>query len=238
MATQTFDRKNSSALATQFLRLLYLLSVVGSYAALHYGNFGGAFISMKTENGNTVTAAASSPTVLVWDLLAIMLFIVLMLRNTNYTVTGIPGRFRRFSAFAIDFWFCLLALSGIGSMVPLWFEAARTGHFAWDFERHYRVGTDSAIDAIVIFTMALMILYFAYPLTRNRQTVGCFVMGIKTTPPFGSDGRFTLHAALRRVFYEFRGLCGAMSHGYQQDEFGRMWHDLETNCRVVLVEDR
>jgi RDD family len=161
-----------------------------------------------------------------------------MVRNTNSTVIGIPSRGRRIGSFMIDFWFSLLTLSGIGALAPLGLEATRTGHFVWHFQRVYTVGTDGVFElpSVLIF-MTLMVLYFVFPLTRGKQTVGCFIMRLKTTPPFGDGGRFTFRAALSRTIYEFRGLTSVISRDWKRDSEGRTWYDIETNCTVVLIGD-
>jgi uncharacterized RDD family membrane protein YckC len=80
-------------------------------------------------------------------------------------------------------------------------SAVRTGRFSWAFERSYTVSADTLVGLhLILITMGLMILYFVIPLTKGKQTVGCFVMGIKVTPPFGDEGRFTLQQAFRRTW--------------------------------------
>jgi hypothetical protein len=87
--------------------------------------------------------------------------------------------------------------------------------------------------------LALMVLYFAFPLTRGRQTVGCFIMRIKVTPPLGDRGRFTFREAFRRTYYEFNGLSPFLwlSKDWDMDGHGRTWYDIKSDCSVVLVED-
>jgi uncharacterized RDD family membrane protein YckC len=156
----------------------------------------------------------------------------------NVVVEGIPARKRRIFAFVIDFWFSLLTLSAVGALVPLLVEAVRTGHFAWHFQRNYSVNTDGLSAVWILLFMALMVLYFTFPLTRGRQTVGCFIMRLRVTPPFGDQGCFTLRAALRRTFYAFRGLCSIFTRNWDRDGQGRTWYDRETDCTVVLVSDQ
>lgn len=67
--------------------------------------------------------------------------------------------------------------------------------------------------------------------------MGCFILRLKTNPPFGDAGHFTFRAALKRTFSEFHGLCSSLAHGSKLDDQGRTWYDLETGCTVALIGD-
>lgn len=238
MFSQTADRRKHSTAATRLLRLTAVTLLALSFVILHSIKIPEVGSFAHVADGKAVVSAGSHPAIIVWDAIAIMLFVILMVRNTNPTVIGIPTRRRRIASFMIDSWFSLLTLSGIGALVPLALEAARTGHFVWHFERPYAISTDGVFElpSVLIF-MTLMLLYFVFPLTRGKQTVGCFIMRLKTTPPFGDGGRFTFRAALNRTFYEFRGLTSVISRDWKRDSEGRTWYDIETNCTVVLIGD-
>jgi len=183
-------------------------------------------------------SVGSHPAILGWDAVAIALFIALMLRNAQTVVVGAATRRRRIAAFFIDFWFVLLTLSGPDALVPLWLEATRTGHFVWHFQRNHAVNGDvtySFVSALIF--AALTFLYFAFPLTRGSQTVGCFVMRIKVTPPFGDGGRFTFGAALRRTWSELIGMRELARRKWDPERRGQTSYDIRTKTTVVLVED-
>lgn len=238
LLSQTADRRKYSISATRMLRLMAATLVAVSFVIIQFINIPEVGSFAQISDGKAVVLAGSHPGIVIWDVVAILLFITLMLRNANSTIMGVPSRARRIASFAIDFWFSLLILSSIEALAPLALEAARTGHFVWHFQRAYTVGTDAAYALPgVLITMTLMIFYFAFPLTRGEQTVGCFIVRIKTTPPFGDSGRFTFRAALRRTFYEFRGLASIISRDWKRDTSGRTWYDIETNCTVVLIAD-
>jgi RDD family protein len=224
--------------ATNILRLASLVLVGLSFVVSHKYHIGQVGDSMVWKNGETSISAGSHPAMLLWSAIAIALFTLLMVKEPNEVVEGVPTYKRRIFAFVIDFWFSLLTLSAIGALLPLSLEAARTGHFAWYFQRNYSVGTDGLSAVSIPLTMALMILYFAFPLTRGRQTVGCFIMRLRVAPPFGDHGRFTFRAALRRAFYAFFGLCSILTRKWDRDGQGRTWYDRETDCTVVLVSDQ
>lgn len=222
---------------TKMLRLVSLIWVGLSFVVIHYYDVGQVGDSMQWKDGRTSISAGSHPAMLLWSAIAIALFIVLMVRKPSAVVEGIPTAKRRIFAFLIDFWFSLLALSAVGAVIPLLLEALRTGHFVWHFQRDYSVNTDGLAALLSLLFMAMMVLYFAFPLTRGRQTVGCFIMRLKVTPPFGDEGSFTLRAALMRAFYAFAGLCSMLTRKWDRDGQGRTWYDRKTDCAVVMVSD-
>ncbi len=142
---------------------------------------------------------------------------------TKTEIIGVPSMKRRAVAFMIDFSFSLMVLASLEALIPLWLEAHRTGHFSWSFERDYAVTSDSVIGIpATLFVLGLMICYFAFPLTRARPTVGCFIMRLRVSPPFGNEGRFTFREAFRRTFYEFEGLVAWWRWGNRDG----LWPDL------------
>ncbi|MFI5097519.1 MAG: RDD family protein [Candidatus Acidiferrales bacterium] len=225
--------------ATKFLRLVSLifvgLSVVFIYA-LDVRQIGG---SMTWKDGNTFICAGSDPTTLIWAALSTALFVVLMVRKPSAVSEGVPSRKRRILAVVIDLWFSALAVVSVTSLIPLWVEAARTGHFSWYFQRDYSVPADILSGLAGLLCWALIILYFAFPLMIARQTVGCFIMRLRVAPPFGDEGSFTFKAALMRTYYAFIGLVTLtlLTRNRERDEQGRTWYDRKTSCTVVLVND-
>ena len=237
---QTFAQLTEPAVKTKLLRLTSAILVGLSFVVLHTFNVDQVGDSIQFKDGRTDVSAGSHPMVLIWDALALALFVALMARNADVVVVGAPSRGRRIAAGLIDFWFSLLTLSGISALVPLWLEAVRTGHFMWRFQRPYTVSTDGVFALPSMFAfLGLMVLYYVFPLTRGKQTVGCFIMRIKVTPPFGNRGKFTFRQAIRRAYYEFNGFSPFLwlSKNWDKDGHGRTWYDIKTNCTVVLVED-
>jgi uncharacterized RDD family membrane protein YckC len=226
-----------SLTVTRMLRIAAIALVAFGFASFYILPINQVGFSETTSNGDSKVSAGSHPVMLIWVGLAAALYTALMVVNESTVTVGIASMKRRVVAFIIDFWFSLLGLSAIGALIPLGLEAVRTGHFSWAFERSYTVSTDTLVGLpLILITMGLMILYFVIPLTKGKQTVGCFVMGIKVTPPFGDEGRFTLQQAFRRTWFEFRGLCAwPFTMKGKRDTEGRTWYDIETNCRVVLV---
>lgn len=227
-----------STVAVRILRLASLVLVGLIFVVMHYSGTREVGESTELVNGRVAVSAGSSPAVLLWSAAAIALFILLMVRRPGSIVEGAPTILRRVLAFVIDCVFSLCAVSSISALLPLWLEAARTGHFAWYFQRNYAVSTDRLAAISLPLTVALMILYFTFPLTQGRQSVGCFVTGIRVMPPFGNDGSFTFRAAAVRTVYALIGLFLLMTLDWDRDEQGRTWYDRKTGCTVVLVSDR
>jgi uncharacterized RDD family membrane protein YckC len=224
--------------ATRILRTAAIALVGLSFASIYIFHIHQVGFSQVTANGKSEVSAGSHPIMLFWFGLSVALYVALMIANDATVTLGVASIKRRIVAFLVDFWFSLLGLSAIGALLPLCLEAMRTGHFSWTFERSYTENTDVLLGVpLILVTMGLMFLYFVIPLTKGKQTVGCLVMGINVTPPFGEEGQFTFSQAVKRTWFEFRGLCTlpfTLKGG--RDGGGRTWYDIETNCRVVLVK--
>ena len=189
------------------------------------------------ENGRGYIAAGSHPALLAWAIASIALFVCLLKVEVEEFPAGVPSGWRRFFAFLIDFWFSLAILASLGGTVPLWIESIRTGHFSWHFERNFSVPSDEIYGIpLVLITMALMFLYFVWPLTNGKQTVGSFIMRLRVAPPFGMRGAFTFRQAVRRVWLELTGMGSFLLRRSDRDSQGRTWYDRETNSTVVLVK--
>ncbi|HXC46793.1 MAG TPA: RDD family protein [Candidatus Sulfotelmatobacter sp.] len=181
-------------------------------------------------------SVGSHPFLLGWSIIAVFLFLAIMHIEGQTSEDGMPGLRRRFLAFLIDFIFSLAVTSTFAAMIALLIECSHARRFTWSFERSYSLPTDNTIlFPLVVLTMALMFLYFVWPLTRGKQTVGAFIMRLSTTPPFGNKGRFTFREAARRVWFEFRGFTLFAVIKPNLDGQGRTWYDRETNCRVRLI---
>jgi hypothetical protein len=193
--------------------------------------------SYDSYNGKVTVAAGSDPVTLVWTAIAVAIFVLVVRARTKTEIVGVPSMKRRAVAFIIDAYFSLVALASIAGLIPLWLEAHRTGHFSWSFERDYAVGFDAVTSlSIGLFVLTSMVFYFVFSLTRGSPTVGCFIMRLRVSPPFGDEGRFTFREALIRTVYEFAGLATWWRWG-SRDSLGRTWYDRQTDTKVVMVGD-
>jgi hypothetical protein len=224
-------QRSTAMSATRTGTILFLFS---SFAALRMFSIGEVGSSAEWKDGRALVRAGSHPIMLAWAALGIGLFMFLMKTKTVHVNAGIPSMKRRFGAFLIDFYFSILVIASFGAILPLSLEAVRTGHFTWHFVRDYSVPADAWILPGIVVGMGAMFAYFVLPLAKGKQTVGCFVMRLQILPPFGDAGSFTLREAVRRTYYEFKGL--SILRKLDRDSHGRTWYDRETNCTVVLTK--
>lgn len=228
-----------SAAKMNAARLVAAAWVLSSFASMYLFKIRVVGLSTYASNGIQLVEAESHPFLVCWSLAGIFLFVMLFCVGGAEVNGGIPSLLRRFAAFLIDFWCSVLVPSSILALLFLYAEARRTGHFVWHFERDHSVpGDDSLFFLTFALVVGFMLLYFVLPLTRGKQTIGCFLMRTKVLPPFGDRGAFTFRQAVRRTWYEVKGLSVLRLFGKDKDRDsqGRIWHDRETNCTVVLIK--
>jgi uncharacterized RDD family membrane protein YckC len=187
----------------------------------------------ESQNGATHVQGGTTPGNIVMSLFGIALFCLLMRMELRVEDFRAAPLWRRFAAFLIDFMFSLLTLSGIAAIFPLLSETLRTGTFKWHFERNHFVAFDAVNAILILLYMGALIMYFAFPLTKRRQTLGCFILRIATLSAGESLLYLPLSTALWRVFKEFSGLCSPMRTIKERDSHGRTWYDRETGFTVV-----
>lgn len=218
-------------------RAIATLWVAVDLILIHFFATGEIGYTSHWENGKGYVTAGTHPVFLIWSAVAIVIFLMVLRVRTEEFPAGVASGKRRILAFAIDFWFSLATLSSLGGLLVLMAESARIGKFVWQFQRNYTVPSDEYLGIpIVLSTMVLMVLYFAWPLTKGKQTVGYFIMGMKVTPPFGTSGSFTFWQAIRRVRLAFTGTLSLLSRKADRDSTGRTWYDRETNSTVILIK--
>lgn len=198
--------------------------------------FSTSMVVDDSESGKGYATAGSHPALLGWAVCSVALFAFLLRAEAKETPAGVPSGWRRFFASLIDFWFSVFTVASLGVAVQLWIESWRTGKFSWHFERNYSVRTDEIFFPIVLIAMALIFLYFVWPLTKGKRTVGCFIMRLRVAPPFGTSGTFTFRQAVRRAWLEFWGLGSSLLKRADRDSEGRTWYDRETNWTVILIK--
>src|SRR5258706_4457548 len=162
--------------------------------------------SQVIEAGRAHVVASSNPTAVLLSVLGLFFYSFLMnveLRVGEWRAASLQIRM---AALLFDLWFLLLCINGIGSVLSLLLEANRTGKFQWHFERDYSVASDGVDFALVLVFFALVVLYFIWPLSRRRQTVGCWIFRLATVSANGDVLNMPLSTAARRVLMEFRGI--------------------------------
>jgi uncharacterized RDD family membrane protein YckC len=189
--------------------------------------------SQTIADGRTHVAASSNPTAVLLSVLGLFFFSLLMNVEVRVGEWRAASLQLRLAALLFDLWFLLLCISGIGSILSLLLEANRTGKFQWHFERDYSVASDGVDFALVLVFLALVVLYFVWPLSRRRQTVGCWIFRLATVSANGDVLNLPFSTAAWRVFMEFRGIIHLVRTVKERDAQGRTWYDRETGLMVV-----
>lgn len=217
------------------IRVLVGVVVLSSFVWFFWFQKESVGYSAQVSDGAMRVSAGSSPAILLWSCLGIVLFGILMKADLPKQIGEfqIPSMSRRLCAFLLDFWFALFTLSGLFGILPVLLEARRTGVFQWHFQRDYVSTSDWFNVAAVFVFMGAVLLYFALPLARRKQTVGCWVLRLATIRPSGDVLYLPLSVAMWRVFKEFTGVCSPWKTLGQRDAQGRTWYDRETGFMVV-----
>jgi hypothetical protein len=162
--------------------------------------------SAEWDNGQYHFAGGTQP----WALsLAIgIIGCYLLLLNSQVATLGgpLPGVFRRFVAFWIDFLVGGLATAPILGIIPTLLEWRRTGDFEWTFERDTVASYDLwATFPIMLAMFGLLLIYFSWPLVRRIPSPGACVMGYQIVPDDGVT--MTWSKAIRRTMLGFIAAC-------------------------------
>lgn len=193
--------------------------------------------SVSGAGDNALVQSGSHPVLLMWDAVAIPLLVSVMTREMSCEIAGVPSWTRRFLAFLVDFFVVMVTLAPVTALIPLAAEGFRTGRFSWYFERKYMVASDEGIAIpLTLSLMMLMALYFALPIVKSKQTVGCYLLAVKVVPDTSGGRRFGLSDGLKRVALGFIGLCSwPFMWLLGRGDDGSTWYDRRTRCRVDLV---
>jgi uncharacterized RDD family membrane protein YckC len=222
------------------LRATVALLVAGELVLTHFAGASSIGFDVHGEYDSSLVRGGSDPALLLWAAVSIPFFVYVMSCDLRTETIGYASWARRFAAFIIDFYVAMISVAPFLALVPLTAEAFRTGKFSWFFERKYTVPSDWYLGVpLVLFMMALVAAYFAAPLARGRQTVGCYLLGLKVVATPTRSEPISFSHGLRRVFLGFVGLCTwpfMWLLGRGQD--GSTWYDRSTGSRVFRIRYR
>jgi hypothetical protein len=68
---------------------------------------------------------------------------------------------------------------------------------------------------------------------KGSQTVGCWILRLATVNPDGYALILPCSVAVRRVWWEFRGLCSPIKSLKTRDAEGRTFYDIESGFAVI-----
>jgi uncharacterized RDD family membrane protein YckC len=218
---------------SEFLRAFVAVALISTFVWFFWIQKEMIGTSQVIAEGRTHVAARSNPTVVILSVLFLFFYSFLVNLEVRVEEWRAASLQLRIAAFLFDLWFLLLCISGMGSILSLLLEANRTGNFQWHFERDYSVASDGFDFALVLVFLALVILYFVWPLSRRRQTVGSWIFRLTIVSPNGDVLNLPFSTAAWRVFMEFRGIIHLIKTVKERDAQGRTWYDRETGLMVV-----
>lgn len=193
--------------------------------------------SMEWTNGNYHFAGGTNPWSLVLAGGIIGLYILLLFTHVDESAEPLPGLFRRFVAFWLDFILAVMSLVPILGIVPMLVEWRRTGEFAWNFERDTPASYDGWMAVILVLVMfAGLAFYYAWPIIRRGPSPGTCIMGYQIVADEGVT--LTLGKVLLRTMLGFI----AVSTGYltpfifRDSKRGKFWLDRVFGTHAVMLK--
>ena len=148
------------------------------------------------------------------------------------------GIFRRAVAYMVDLSIAFAVLPPILAVPLLMAESSLTGSFAWEFNRTDLVPTDVLVGMpVLVLSIVLINLYFAYPLARGTQTPGCRLLGFVIID-FGEENRVPLGRAVMRSFLAFLGAVGffiTIPLALRSRQPGMLWFDEIMDTRAAKL---
>jgi hypothetical protein len=190
---------------------------------------------LRFEDHETRVAGGSHPVAIVFSLAGILLYVWLLGARIDVQATSKAPLWRRFGTFVIDFYFVGSTILWLTGLIAILVESGRAGAFQWHFQREYGVKLDGLFGLpLGLVSMALIFLYFAYPLTKAKQTVGCYLLRIGTFSQSAPDKLTAMSPgdAAKRIVFEFRGLCARWKL-WRGKPNGQTWYDEKTDVIVL-----
>ena len=183
---------------------------------------------MVAALGTGFMEARSGPAALFGAGILIFAYSMAVSDNVRYDGTKPAGIPRRAMAYMVDLSIAFAILPPILAVPLLMVESSLTGSFAWEFNRTDLVPTDVLVGMpVLVLSIVLINLYFAYPLTRGTQTPGCRLLGL-TIVDYEEEDHVPLGRAVMRSFLAFLGVLGffiTIPLALWSRQPGMMWFD-------------
>jgi uncharacterized RDD family membrane protein YckC len=193
-------------------------------------------LAVKTSSGKYSFAAGTQPWPLSLAVLIILAYLVLMYAEPSANRTPLPGLFRRFAAFWLDFLIAMMTASPIVGLLPAVVEWRRTGVFGWAVERNTPAAWDSLLTWVTFsLELVTLLLYFSVPLLRRRPSPGTCILGYQVVPEEGTS--LNLARAISRTLAGFVAVCAAFAapFGGREKKKGQFWLDKVFNTQAVRL---
>jgi len=167
-----------------------------------------------------------------------IIFLYLLLPYTEPAELGqpLPGVFRRFVAFWIDFVLAMVAVAPVVGIVPMLTEWKRTGVFSWSFIRAtHAPGDGLLITAGLLLTLVALVFYYALPLVWGKPSPGTCIAGYQVVSDDGVT--LTLRTAVLRTMLGFIAACGPYIAPFigRDRKKGKFWLDNVFHTRAMIL---
>jgi len=202
--------------------MAYPLAIVFRLPGTSNGTIG---VSAQWANGDYHFVGGSDPKALLFAPLAIGFYFLLMYAEPAEVRKPFPGIVRRYFAFWFDFIFLAAALNPVFGLLPILVEWRNTRVFQWTVERDVYAHGDllQGVAGTLLF-FGFLLFYFAWPLTRHRDTPGAYLRNYQVVADDGNTLSFG-RAALR----SFVGLVSAswfpLAFFWRDKKAGKYWVD-------------
>ena len=193
-------------------------------------------LAAEESNGQYSFAAGTEPWALSLAALIILAYFVLMYAEPSTNRVPLPGVFRRFAAFWLDFLIAMMATAPITGILPAIVEWRRTKVFEWSFERNVPAPSDWLVSwAGFTLTLITLIFYFSWPLIRRRPSPGACILGYQVVPEEGTS--LKLGRAVLRTVAGFVAVCVWFSAflARREQKKGKFWLDRVFGTRAVRL---
>jgi hypothetical protein len=193
-------------------------------------------VSVEWSDGRYRFAGGTEPWALGVAALVAWLYYRLMDAATTDSTKPLPGVFRRFVAFCLDFGLATSILAPTVGVVPMLVEWRRTKVFTWTFERTMPATGDMTLALLSAgLAFAGLLCYYTIPIVRRRPSPGACIVSYQVLPENG--GVLTLRRASLRTLLGFIAVCGAWLAPFvgRDRNHGKFWLDKVFNTQATLL---
>jgi hypothetical protein len=192
--------------------------------------------SAEWSDGRYQFAGGTNPPALLLAAVAISLYILLMYAVPSELGKPLPGLFRRYVAFWLDFILAMVGITPILGLLPMIVEWRRTGVFRWTFARGSSAPSDGLLATLsVSVTFVALLFYYAWPLIRRRPSPGACVLKYQVLPDDGET--LPLRSVVLRVLLGFVAVASFPIAPFisRDRKNGKFWLDKVFNTRALLL---
>lgn len=221
---------------TKDLRWLFIAAVVPLLVVGFVGEPASLGVSAGWTNGRYSFGGGTAPWALAFALLVLGLYTLLMSTPPSALGQPLPGVFRRFVAFWLDFILAIMTVAPILGILPALTEWRRTGIFEWNFERTTPAPGDGVVATIgITLGFAALVFYYALPLVRCRPSPGACIVGYQIVPDEGTI--MSPRTAVLRTLLGFVAVASAYLAPFvdRDRKNGKFWLDKIFGTRAVRL---